>query len=142
MTKAKDNTEYQSYIVAFSEGGRTVHILDDKQDAEPGFRKVGEFEANAVEGKIKGEDDFDTRGDHILVAKARAVLEDLGITDVNSLTFEDKASQSTAETGTYVGTVEETVRANASDDEGNAADHQKEVSDNLDKAEKKVDKDK
>lgn len=144
MTKAKkDTTEYTHYVVALDQAGRRVHILDDEQKAEPGFRKVGEFDANVVEGKLKGHDDFEPKHAHILIAAAQQVLEDLEINDLSGFVYEDKASNSPSKTGDYVATVDEVAKANNPRSEDvNAAEYQNKVSDNIDKAEKKVDPDK
>lgn len=131
MTK---KTDYTKYFVAVDTNARHVEIYLDGYKPSEGHRTVGEFEANVVEGNVKGEDDFDSRGDSLLVAKARNVLDDLEITDLSSYVFEDKASS--APTGdSYVLT--HTDRDHAVRDGENPAEKQAEISDNIDKAEAK-----
>lgn len=141
MTNSKTNKEpeieYTKYLVGFDPMGRHVEIYLDGNKPTTGHRTVGEFEANAVEGKLKGEEDFDTHGDHILIAAAKAVLEDLEIVDFDNMAYEDKASNAPQGTS-YIPTISE-VEAAVRNNES-PADYQERVSDNLDKAEAKLEK--
>ncbi len=139
MPKNQENKiDYTKYLVAFDPSGRHVEIILDGHLPTTGHRIVGEFEANAVEGKIKGEDDeFDTHGDHILIAKAKTVLDDLEIRDFQNMVYEDKASN--APTGeSYTPTIAEVEKAVRNGE--SPADYRTEVSDNIDKAAAKYEK--
>lgn len=122
------------YLVAVDTNARHVEIYLDGHKPSEGHRTVGEFEANVIEGTVKGEDDFDAKGDNILVAKAKSVLEELGIEDFKGYVFEDKASN--APTGDSY-TLTHTDREHAVRDGENPAEKQAEISDNIDKAEAK-----
>lgn len=141
MKKTKETEAAQAgtskYLVAVDTMGRHVEIILEGHKPSEGHRTVGEFEANVVDGLIVGEDDFDTHGDHLLIAKSRAILNDLEITDLDDYVFEDKASN--APSGdSYV--MSHTDRDRAVRDGENPAEKQAQVADNIDKAEAKLDK--
>jgi hypothetical protein len=98
---------------------------------------VGSFEADVVNGTVKGNDGFDAHGDSLLVAQARLVLEGLGIEDFAGYTYEDKASNAPMDTS-YVMSHDD--RAKAVRNGTNPAEKQAEISENIDKAEAKIDK--
>lgn len=116
-TKAKKTkNDMNKYIVGFDSAQRRVHIYNDGQDMEPGFKEVGSFElaidpvTNAVKrGDVEGP--ASEGGDHIFITEAKRVLqENTPATDFSNMRFEDKASnQPLAEkTGnTYVPTTKE-----------------------------------
>jgi hypothetical protein len=134
--KAVEN-EATKYLVAVDTTGRHVEIVLDGHKATEGHRTVGEFEANIIEGTVKGNDELDTHGDSLLVAQAKTILKDLGLEDFAGYVFEDKASN--APTGdSFVLSHED--RAKAVRDGENPADKQAEISENIDKAEAKMDK--
>lgn len=132
MTK----TKYDKFQVAVDTNARHVEIIADGHEPSAGHRTVGEFEANAIEGKLKGDPDFDTKGDHLYVAKAKSILEDLEIRDFQNMVYEDKASS--APTGeSYIPTIKEVSDAVRKGE--SPAEYRSEVSEKLDKAEDKLD---
>ena len=124
--------EFTKYLIAIDTNARHVEILLDGHKPSPGHREVGEFEANAVTGEVKGEEDFETNGDHILIAKAKTILEDLEIQDFQNMVYEDKASNAPAGDN-YVMTHKD--REDALRDGVSPTDRQAEISENLDEAE-------
>ncbi len=127
----KDKIEYTDYQVAFDVTNSHVEIILKDHKPSPGHKVVGEFSVNAVEGKIKGEDDFDTHGDHVFIALAKDKLTELGVTDFSQMVFEDKASN--APTGnTYILSHEE--REQAIRDSVDPHEKRVEISENIDEA--------
>jgi len=125
-------SKFTKYQVALDPVGRHVEIIPDDGKASTGHSVVGSFEANYAEQSIKGEKDFDTKGDHLFIAKAKSILEDLEIKDFQNMVYEDKVSN--APTGeSYIPTIKEVEQAVR--DGQNPADYRTEVSENLDKAE-------
>lgn len=137
MTSKKDDTEYTKYIVAFDPTGRHIEIILDGYEPSTGHRKIGSFGANPIEGKLKGDDDFDTHGDHILIAKAKEIVGELGVTDYQNMVYEDKASNAPSG-NSYIPTIAEVERAVR--DGENPGDLSDDVSENIDKAEAAMDK--
>jgi len=140
MTKTPETEAAQDtntkYLVAIDTNGRHVEIYLDGHRPSEGHRTVGDFEANLIEGTIVGEEDFDTGGDSLLVAKARDILLDLGIEDTASYVFEDKASN--APSGdSYI--MSHTDRDRAVRDGTNPAEKQAEIAENVDAAEELYD---
>lgn len=137
-TKKTDETEapkatFTDYLVAFDSQSRHVEIILDGHKPSEGHRTIGSFSADAVAGKLKGDDEFDTKGDHILIAAAKHVLEDLEISDFQNMAYEDKASNAPMGND-YVLTHkdrEDAIRNGEDPTEVQAA-----ISDNLDEAEK------
>lgn len=129
--------EYTKYLVGYDSTGKHVEIYLEGNEPSEGHRTVASFEANPVEGVLKGDKDFDTGGDHILVAASKKALLDLGIEDFQGTVFEDKASNA-PKGDSYILTHED--RARAVRENITPADKQAELSANLDKAEAKLEK--
>lgn len=96
-TKKTPETEankasFTDYQVAFDAMGRHVEIILDGHKPSEGHRIIGSFSANAVAGTVKGDEDFDRKGEHVLIAGAKKILSDLEITDFDNMAYEDKAS--------------------------------------------------
>ena len=123
--------------VSVDTAGRHVEIYLDGHKASQGHRTVGEFEANLIEGTIKGNDDLDTGGDSLLIAQTKVILRDLGIEDFDGYVLEDKASNAPVD-DSYV--MSHKDREVAVRDGVNPAEKQAEISENIDKAESKMDK--
>lgn len=127
---------FRKYFVAYNEATRTVQILNEDQKDQTGHHIIGEFEADPLLGEIKGEEDFDSQGSHIFITKANAFLNEVGITDLTGITYEDKASN--APQGGYVLTHKE--REEAIREGENPSEKRAEITENLEAADKKMDK--
>lgn len=83
------------YDVAFDSMGRNVEILLNGQGASEGYSVIGSFEADVVNGKVKGDSDnpHNASGGKLLIALAREVVQEAGdITDFSNVHFHDRAS--------------------------------------------------
>lgn len=128
--------EFTDYAVGFDTSSRNVDIYLKDSIPQDALKIVGEFSADLIQGKLKGDDGFTGNGDGILVGKARQIIEELGVTDTGSFTYRDRAKETP--NPSYVITPDERDRAVR---EGkNPADYQEEVAENIDAAAKKHDK--
>lgn len=131
-----ESHDFQNYAVGFDGSNRDVDIYLKDQLPQGHLRLVGEFSADPINGVIKDEDDFDPKGDGILVAKARALIEELGVSDTKGFTFRDRAGNVPLGSS-YVLTHDE--REKAIKDGESPADVQQEIAQNIEEVDAKLD---
>lgn len=129
----------KKYLVGVDVTNSRVEIYEDQYIPNDALRIVGEFEVNPV--TLEGPKDGDvpeTGGDHILITYAKQVLDDLEIDHSRDFTFADRASNA-PRGSSYVMTHAEREAAIRNGER--PEDVQEKISDNIDKAAAKYEKD-